>query len=101
MTNAAKRRIAEEVARIEAEGLVGVSAPARTRTYSSSEINAFSAQHPEKLAGQLWERCRCGAEPVYMPSHCCPQCIMRGSDHPRLSGSAAPIDTTEPTDFIQ
>ncbi len=27
-----------------------------------------------KMSGQLWEKCRCGAEPVYMPLHLCEKC---------------------------
>jgi len=55
-------------------------------TYTPDEIDTFAAAHPEHFRGQLWERCRCGAEPVYMPSHRCPQCILRGAGRPRVTG---------------
>ena len=66
-----------------------------TTAYTPAEIDHYVSQHPRQFEGQLWERCRCGAQPVYMPSHRCPQCIMRGAGHPRLS-VAAPINTEEP-----
>jgi hypothetical protein len=67
-----------------------------TTKFTPAEIDAYAEEHPEQFAGQLWERCRCGAQPVYMPSHRCPQCILSGHAHPRLSGSYAPTDTVEP-----
>lgn len=70
--------------------------PLTRRTYTPDEIDRYAMDHRGQFEGQLWERCRCGAEPVYMPSHLCPQCIMHGADHPRISGPAAPWHTTEP-----
>lgn len=43
----------------------------------------FYKLHPEQFEGQLWERCRCGNEPVNMPSHLCIDCLMRGKDTPQ------------------
>ncbi|MGV6474568.1 hypothetical protein [Azotobacter vinelandii] len=37
----------------------------------------LSAAMPVK-AGQLWEPCRCGREPVYMPLHLCDSCWPKG-----------------------
>ena len=47
------------------------------------EIKAFGKAWTKDIAdkkhfqGQLWEECRCGTEPVYMPSHRCEDCINR------------------------
>ena len=27
-----------------------------------------------KKTGQLWEKCKCGAEPIYLPLHLCEKC---------------------------
>ena len=32
-------------------------------------------QNNHELEGQLWEPCKCGKEPVYMPSHLCEKCL--------------------------
>lgn len=92
MTHAARRRIAAEAVAAVARLTVR---PAQVVYYTAAEIDAYATQHPHQFEGQLWERCRCGAEPVYMPTHRCPQCIMRGAGQPRWS-SVAPMDSVEP-----
>ena len=52
-------------------------------------IRAFIASHPHQFRGQLWEPCRCGREPVNMPSHLCTSCLMRNEDHLRISPDPA------------
>lgn len=34
--------------------------------------------HAPAKAGQLWEQCRCGQEPVYLPLHLCEKCWPKG-----------------------
>jgi len=65
-----------------------------TTKHSQAERTEFYQAHPEKFAGQLWERCRCGAEPVNMPSHLCIDCLIDGRDRPRIQ--TATYHSTEP-----
>jgi hypothetical protein len=64
--------------------------------YTQEQKTAFVQAHPEKFRGQLWERCRCGREPVNMPSHLCLRCLMAGQDHPRIPGGRVPYHSVEP-----
>ena len=64
-------------------------------------VRAFIATHPDKFQGQIWESCRCGNEPVNMPSHLCTDCLMRDEDHPRIPGPRVPHHSVEPEDWRQ
>ena len=44
----------------------------RLRESKRSKTEVKTSQQKE---GQLWEKCRCGNEPVYAPSHLCEKCL--------------------------
>jgi hypothetical protein len=64
--------------------------------YTQEQKTAFVNANPGKFRGQLWERCRCGREPVNMPSHLCLNCLMASEDHPRIPGPRVPHHSVEP-----
>jgi len=67
------------------------------RTEHSDEAKeSFYEANPNLFQGQLWERCRCGREPVNMPSHLCIDCLMDRQDHPRIQTGNVPHDSVEP-----
>ncbi len=64
--------------------------------HSQEQKTSFYRANPGKFGGQLWERCRCGCEPVNMPSHLCIDCLIEGHDHSRIPGPAVPYHSVEP-----
>lgn len=62
----------------------------------SMRKSLYIHNHPQKFQGQLWEPCKCGNEPVNMPTHLCADCLMRNEDHQRIGSGSEPEFYIEP-----